>query len=128
MARDLAKLSYFISLSKAILLASLRLVSISSISTSLFMVLDSQCLQDLTIFRILGHESELHAGVGKLGHRATGLFLKQQHTARLGIHILIFVLEIFFSLVHLGCGCLKLLEDFFHRSLKFLDFLAHVTD
>merc|ERR1719260_326659 len=49
MARDRARLSYFISLSVAILLASFKLVSISSISTSLFMVLDSQCLQDLTI-------------------------------------------------------------------------------
>merc|ERR1712008_178288 len=49
MARERAKLSYFISLSEAIFLASLRLMSISSISTSLFIVLDSQCLQPLTM-------------------------------------------------------------------------------
>merc|ERR1712226_285059 len=49
MARERAKLSYFISLSEAIFLASLKLMSISSISTSLFIVLDSQCRQPLTM-------------------------------------------------------------------------------
>merc|ERR1719260_359074 len=48
-ARDLAKLSYFISLADPILLASLKFLSSSSISTSLFIVLDSQCLQSFTI-------------------------------------------------------------------------------
>merc|ERR1711971_821904 len=49
MARDRARLSYFISFSEAILRASLRLMSISSISTSLFIVFDSQCLHDFTM-------------------------------------------------------------------------------
>merc|ERR1719184_32802 len=49
MARERARLSYFISFSLAILLASLRLMSISSISTSLFIVFDSQCLHDFTM-------------------------------------------------------------------------------
>merc|ERR1719429_920529 len=49
MARDLAKLSYFISLSAPILFASLMFLSSSSISTSLFIVLLSQCLHPLTI-------------------------------------------------------------------------------
>merc|ERR1719282_1245520 len=48
-ARERARLSYFISFSDAILLASLKLMSISSISTSLFIVFDSQCLQDFTM-------------------------------------------------------------------------------
>merc|ERR1712156_238247 len=48
-ARDLARLSYFISLSAPIPLASLIFLSSSSISTSLFMVLLSQCLQPFTM-------------------------------------------------------------------------------
>merc|ERR1712156_1254018 len=49
MARERAKLSYFISLSEAIFLASLRLLSIVSISTSLFIVLFSHFLQPFTM-------------------------------------------------------------------------------
>merc|ERR1712133_122392 len=44
MARERARLSYFISLSEPILVASLLWLSRVSISASLFMVLDSQCL------------------------------------------------------------------------------------
>merc|ERR1711983_522532 len=49
MARERAKLSYFISLSAPILFASLRFLSSSSISTSLFMVLLSQWRHPLTM-------------------------------------------------------------------------------
>merc|ERR1719429_45235 len=49
MARDLAKLSYFISLSAPILFASLMFLSSSSFTTSLFMVLLSQCLHPFTM-------------------------------------------------------------------------------
>merc|ERR1712121_63668 len=49
MARERARLSYFISLSVAILRASFRLLSRVSISISLFIVLLSQCLAPLMI-------------------------------------------------------------------------------
>ena len=77
---------------------------------------------------VLRHGGELVDGGGKLLHADAALLLQEQDAARLGVHIIILVLELLLGLVHLGGGRHHLLHDLLQPGLELLDPLACVSD
>merc|ERR1712029_36828 len=128
MAKDLAKLSYFISLSEAIFCFSEIVVS----GLNLDLVVHgvrlpvSAALDDGV--RVLGHVGELQDGGGELLNTNSAFLFKKKNTTRLSVDIIIFVFEFLLSLVHLCLRLHQLLHDLLQVGLKLLDFLASITD
>ena len=83
-------------------------VDSSSISTSLFIAVDSQYRQDIMVC-ILGHQGQLQDSVDQLLHADAGLLFKKKDTSRSSP----FSLNYSSASIHLECGYLELLSCFF---------------